>query len=419
MSTPIFKILKLSLTGLKTNKTRTALSVLGIVIGVAAVIIIVSVGEGLKALVVNQISAMGAETMSIDPKIPGSDYGNSIRSSAEGVVITTLKESDAMAIRDKKRFPYVVAASGYSAAQEWATYEGKEKRVLIIAADSYYPYIDGQMKIEKGRLFTEKENEGLEKVAVVGSDVAKKFFGDDNPVGKQIKIKQINFKVIGVLKSRGIMFGFNMDEVAYIPVRTTQKLILGIDHLMEIGIKLEDEKYFPQAKAEISQLMRRRHHIDDPKNDDFEIITMDQAMDIINSVTGAISLLLGVLAAISLLVGGIGIMNIMLVVVTEKTKEIGLRKALGAKQRDVLLQFISESIMISLVGGIIGIIFGVSVSYLITYAINSYVMEWPFVISYWAVFVSFFVAAFLGILFGWYPARKAARLNPIDALRYE
>ncbi len=419
MSSSFFKILKLSLVGLKTNKTRTALSVLGIVIGVAAVIVIVSVGEGLRALVVNQINAMGSNTMAINTKVPGSDIENNMQSMTKGVIITTLKEGDAEAIRNKKRFPYVTAVSGFSTAQDWAIYQEKEKRVLIIASDSYYSSIDGQMKIEKGRLFTEEENEGLEKVVVIGSDVAKKFFADDNPIGKQIKIKQINFKVIGTLKSRGSMFGFNMDEIVFIPVHTVQKLILGVDHLIEIDVKVEDKKYFPQAKAEVTQLLRQRHHIDDPKNDDFQIVTMDQAMDIVNSVTGAITLLLGVLAAISLLVGGIGIMNIMLVIVTERTREIGLRKALGAKQKDILLQFISESIIISLIGGTIGIISGISISYTITYAINSYGMEWPFVISQQAIFISFFTAAFFGILFGWYPARKAARLNPIEALRYE
>lgn len=416
---PFLKTLKLALTGLKTNKTRTALSVLGIVIGVAAVIVIVSVGQGLKSLIVGQINAFGPNLMSIEVKVPGSDYENSIRSAAEGVIITTLKASDAEAVRDKKMFPYVKASSGYSAAQELASYQEKEKRILIIAADSYYQYIDGQVKIKEGRFYTEEENKGVAKVVVIGSDVAKRFFSGADPIGKQIKIKQINFEVIAVLKKRGAMMGFNMDEVVYIPVKTVQKLISGVDYVLEIGIQLEDQKYFPQATEEISQLIRKRHNIDDPKNDDFQIVTMAQALDIINAVTGAISFFLGVLAAISLLVGGIGIMNIMLVIVAERTKEIGLRKALGARKKDVLSQFVAEAILISLFGGIIGIVFGVSVSYLMTYVINSYGFDWPFVISFEAVIISFAAAAFFGIAFGWYPAQKAAKMDPIEALRYE
>jgi len=419
MSTPFLKTFHLALTGLKTNKTRTTLSMLGVVIGVAAVIVIVSVGEGLKSLIVGQIDAFGPNLMSVEVKVPGSDYENNMRSVAQGVIITTLKAEDAEAIRDKKTFPYVKAASGYSAAQELASYQEKEKRILIIAADSFYQYIDGQLKVGEGRFFTEEENRGVARVVVIGSDVAKKFFTGADPVGKRIKIKQTNFEVIGVLKSRGAIMGFNMDEVVMIPIKTVQKLISGVDYILEIGIQLEDQKYFPQATAEVTQLMRKRHNIDDPKNDDFQIVTMAQALDIINTVTGAISFFLGILAAISLLVGGVGIMNIMYVIVTERTKEIGLRKALGAKKKDILSQFIAEAVLICLFGGVIGIVFGILVSFAATYAIKSYGFDWPFTVSFLAVVVSFSVAAFFGIVFGWYPAQKAAKMNPIEALRYE
>ncbi|MFA6096378.1 MAG: ABC transporter permease [Candidatus Paceibacterota bacterium] len=413
------KIIKLAYIGLKANKTRTALSVLGIVIGVAAVIIIVSVGQGLKALVVNQINSFGSNLISVQVKIPGSDLGNSARSRAEGIVVTTLKGDDAVAMRDRRVFPYIEAVSGYTSSMDVAKYEEKEKKVFILASDSFYPAIDGQMKIDSGRFFTEDENSAVARVIVIGGDVAKKFFGSENAVGRSIKIKQVSFKVVGVLKSRGIMFGINMDEMVVVPLLTGQKMLLGIDYIMEIGIKISDEAFIPQARSEIAKLMRQRHHIADPKNDDFEIVAVSQILDIVNSVTGAISLLLGLLAAISLLVGGVGIMNIMLVIVTERTKEIGLRKALGAKQKDILIQFVLEAILISVLGGVIGIVMGIMVSLAITYAINSFGFAWPYVISVEAILISFFVAAFFGIVFGWYPAKKAAGLNPIEALRFE
>ena len=420
MSINQLKIVKASIEALKGNKTRTALSVAGIVIGVASVIVIVSIGEGLKSLVTGQLNAFSPNLMMVEVKIPGADYDTRhIASIIEGVVITTLKESDVQAIRDKKRFPYVRYASGYSSAQEWAKYREKEKRILILASDSYYPHIDGQMKIEKGRFFMERENESLARVVVIGSDVAEKLFGSADPVGKYIKIKQINFKVVGVLKKRGAVMAFNMDEVVLIPIRTAQKLILGINHIVDIGIYLKDKKYFPRAREEITSLLRQRHHISDPKNDDFQILSLVQILETINSITGAISLLLGILAAISLLVGGVGIMNIMLVGVAERTKEIGLRRALGAKRKDILLQFVYEAALISLAGGVVGVVFGISISFFIVGVVESYGFDWPFVVSYNAVVVSFLASAFFGIVFGWYPARKAARLNPIEALRYE
>ncbi|MCK5332504.1 ABC transporter permease [Candidatus Parcubacteria bacterium] len=419
MSILSLKIFKLAFTGLKTNITRTALSVLGIVIGVAAVIVIVSVGQGLKSLILGQFEAVGPNLMSVAIKIPGSDYSNSIRSMTEGVVITTLKASDAEALRDEKRFPYIVSASGYSAAQEWAKYQNEEKQVLIIGADSFYPEVNLQIKVERGRFYTEAENKGMARVVIIGSDIAEKFFGDDDPLGKQIKIKQNSYEVKGVLESMGSSFGFNMDEMVIIPIYTVQKLILGVDHILEVGIQIEDKKYFPQARVEVAQLLRQRHNINDPKNDDFELVTMDQAVEIIGSITNAISLLLGLLAAISLLVGGIGVMNTMFVIVTERTREIGLRKSLGARNDDILSQFVLEAVLISLAGGIIGVFIGIFISYIMTYAINAFGFDWPFVVSFGAIIISFSVATLFGVVFGWYPAKKAAKLNPIEALRYE
>jgi len=413
------KTLSLAITGLKTNKTRTALSVLGIVIGVAAVIVIVSIGQGLRALIVNQLNVFGENMMSVQVKVPGSDYGASMQSMVEGTVITTLKYADVEAVRDKKRFPYIKSVSGYTMGTEWASYQEKEKQVMFIASDAYYPKIDGQAKIARGRYFTNEEERGMAKVAVIGSAVAKKFFGNGDPIGKQIKIKQINFKVIGVMADRGMVMMFDYDNLVYLPLKTAQKLIIGTDHLVEFAMVMEDDQHFAQAKTEISQLLRERHNISDPTKDDFEVMSMDQIVEIVNTVTGIISLLLGLLAAISLIVGGVGIMNIMLVIVAERTREIGLRKALGARQKDIMNQFVAEAVLISVFGGIIGIIFGIFISLAATFAVRAYNFDWPFVVSIGAIIIAFIVAAGFGILFGWWPAKRAAKLNPIEALRYE
>ena len=290
---------------------------------------------------------------------------------------------------------------------------------MFIASDAYYPEIDGQLKIARGRYFTNEEERGVAKVTVIGSAVAKKFFGDQNPIGKQIKIKKINFKVIGVAADRGMVMTLDYDNLVYIPLKTAQKLITGIDHLVEFAIVMEDNQHFAQAKAEISQLLRERHNISDPTKDDFEVMSMDQIVEIVNTVTGVISLLLGLLAAISLTVGGVGIMNIMLVIVAERTREIGLRKALGAKRKDIMNQFVLEAALISVLGGIVGIISGIVFSFLITLAVRAYNFDWPFVVSIEAIIISFVVATGFGIIFGWYPANKAAKLNAIEALRYE
>ncbi|MEA2097657.1 MAG: ABC transporter permease [Patescibacteria group bacterium] len=419
MSIFSLKTIKLAIVGLKANKTRTALSMLGIVIGVAAVIVIVSVGQGLKVLIVDQINVFGENMMSVSVKVPGSDYGASMRSMAEGTVITTLKYDDVEAVRDKKRFPYIKAVSGYAAGMEWATYQEKEKQVMFISTDAYYPDIDGQLKMSQGTYFTNEEERGMAKVVVIGSKIASKFFGEKDPIGEQIKIKQINFKVIGVVADRGMVMTFDYDTMVYLPLKTAQKLITGADHLVEFAIVMEDDQHFAQAKAEISQLLRQRHNISDPSKDDFEIMSMDQIIEIVNTVTSLISILLGLLAAISLLVGGVGIMNIMLVIVAERTREIGLRKSLGARQEDILNQFVAEAVLISVFGGLIGIIFGIFISFVVTLTVRVYNFDWPFTISIEAICISFIVAIGFGIVFGWYPAKKAAKLNPIDALRYE
>jgi putative ABC transport system permease protein len=416
--TKFFKSIKLAFAGLAANKTRTALSVLGIVIGVAAVIMIVSMGQGLQNLIMGQFSSLGTDVASIQTKVPGEGYGGSMTSRGQGVLVTTLKESDAEALRNRDRFPYITVVGGDSVSQATVRYEDSKKTVYLVAADSYYPSIDSAVAAEKGRFFTEDEDKGLAKVAVIGKDLATEFFGADDPIGKDIKIKNDSFKVVGVLKARGAMLSVNMDEMVIIPLATSQKTLDGIDYIQEIALKLTDKKYLPQAKDDITLLLRERHKINRPSDDDFQIVTMDEAMTTISSITSAISLLLGLLAAISLFVGGVGIMNIMLVIVAERTREIGLRKAVGARYKDIMRQFVFEAVAISLLGGFIGVVVGIFFSFIISLLITRYGgLNWPFTVSIPAIIISFAVAAFFGIVFGWYPAKEAAQLSPIEALR--
>ena len=414
-------IIKQSLIALRANKLRSIFSILGIVIGVAAVVIILSLGQGLKGLVINEIEAFGSNILDIAVKVPGVGQVGSMTSMVQGVKITTLKRSDVKDLQDKSRFPYIGAVSGQAIGQEWASYKSEEKQILLYGCSSDYLLIMKTAKLDQGRFFSESEEEGLAKVVVLGSGLADELFKNEDPLDKKIKIKGQNFKVIGVLKPQGgaIFGGIDINDWAYLPLNTTLKEILGIDYLSEIVLTVEDDSYFSRAIDDISRLLRRNHNIKDPTKDDFQITTMKEILDQVNEVSVILNLLLGFLAAISLLVGGIGIMNIMLVSVSERTKEIGLRKALGATRKLVLYQFLIEALVITSLGGIIGIVIGIVVSLLGGIAARTQGLAWPLTVSWLAIIAAFFVSMGIGIIFGLYPARKAAQLSPVEAMRKE
>ena len=416
----LLAIFRQSLIALKANKLRTVFSIVGIVIGVSAVVIILSIGQGLKGLVTSEIEAFGSNIISVAVKIPGTNPIGSVISTVQGINITTMKTSDLKALKDKNNFPYIVGASGQAIGQEWATYENEEKRTLLYGCTADFPLIMKTAEIDKGRFFSEREDEGLAKVVIIGQGLAEDLFKNEDPISKNIKIKGQNFKVIGVLKPMGgISFGVDMNSMAFLPLETTLKEILGIDYLTEIQLVLEDSSYFSRANEDISRLMRKRHNIQDPEKDDFQITTMAEVLDQINQISVILNILLGFLAAISLLVGGIGIMNIMLVSVSERTHEIGLRKALGANSKNILSQFLIESLVITLLGGIIGITIGVANSLLVAAVIKTQGLNWPLTISWLAVFSAFAISTLIGLVFGVYPARQAAAKSPMEALRYE
>jgi putative ABC transport system permease protein len=262
----------------------------------------------------------------------------------------------------------------------------------------------------------------LAKVTVLGSGLADEFFGESDPLGKKVKLKGQNFKVIGVLEPQGMFSSFggiDMNDFVYLPLQTALKEVLGIDYLSEIVLTVASEEYLLQAEEEIARILRRNHNITDPDKDDFMITTMEEILEQVNEISVILNLLLGFLAAISLLVGGIGIMNIMLVSVSERTREIGLRKSLGATRKDILGQFLIESLVITGLGGFIGIFLGIANSLLGAIVARTQGLAWPLTISWLAIIVAFFVSMAIGLIFGLYPARKAAQLSPIEAMRKE
>jgi len=412
-----------SVIALKANKLRSFFSILGIVIGVAAVVIILSLGQGLKGLVTNEMNAFGPNLLDIAVKIPGISQTQSVASMVQGIKITTLKSKDIKDLKNQQVFPYITAVNGQAIAQEWVVYSNKERRVLVYGCSPDYPLIMKTAKLAIGRFFTDDENNSLAKVGVLGSTLAEKLFGQEDPLGKNVRMKGLNFKVVGVLEPQGGMMssaGMDMNEFIYVPLEVTLKEILGIDYLTEVHVDVSDQQYVDRAIADISRLLRRNHNITDPNKDDFEIITMAEILKRVEQVSVILNLLLGFLAAISLLVGGIGIMNIMLVSVSERTREIGLRKSLGANSKNILWQFLIESLVITGLGGVIGIIWGVAVSVLVGLVVRTQGLpSWPIEISWLAVFGAFFLSAIIGLTFGVYPARQAAKKSPMEALRYE
>ncbi|MFC1700786.1 ABC transporter permease [Patescibacteria group bacterium] len=415
----LLSIFKQSIIALKANKLRAIFSIVGIVIGVSAVVVILSLGQGLKAYVTNQIEAFGPNMLDIAIKVPGAGEIGSMVSMVRGIKVTTLKTSDIKDMRDKTRFPYIESISGQVLGQEWISYGKNEKKTFIYGCNPDFVNVYKIAKVSKGRFFTEDEDRSLAKVAVLGNKLAEKLFEKTDPIGKKIKVKGQNFKIIGIIDIEGLSSfgGIDSADFLYIPIETALKEVMGIDYISEIVLMVKDPSYFPQAIEGISRLLRRNHNISDPDKDDFQIITMTEILEGVNDVSMILNLLLGFLATISLIVGGVGIMNIMFVSVSERTHEIGLRKALGASSKNILLQFLIESIIITCLGGFIGIVIGISMSLIGGIIARGQGLDWPLVISWLAVVAAFIVATAIGLIFGIYPAFKAAKLDPIDALR--
>jgi len=396
------------------NKMRSFLTMLGIIIGVTAVIVVMSVGTSAQNLILNEVKSMGSNMVSI---IPGKAEENGPPSSVFGVVITTLKYEDGEALLESN-YPSIVALSSYVKGNDRVVWEDRKADINFVGTGSSYIDVE-EAEVEQGRFFTKEEEEAQARVAVLGSKIAEDLFGDRNPLGEKIKIKKSNFTIIGVMKEKGGGLTQNQDQEIMVPVKTAQSILLGIDYVSMIRFRVDNAENIDKAIGYAEDFLRDRHNIDDPKDDDFTIRSVQEALDALGTITTAIRFFLVAVSAISLIVGGFGIMNIMLATVEERINEIGLRKAVGAKNFHIMLQFLVETAAITFISGIIGIVLGVLISAMIASVAGFMGYEWDLIISFPSIIVASFVSIFVGFVFGLAPARKASRLNPIEALRYE
>jgi len=403
----LFITIRVALRALRKNKLRSLLTVLGVVIGVCAVITLVNMGSGAQIAIEKAISGLGTNLLII---FPGSVTKGGIRTGYG--TVTTLTVEDAQAIQEECPAVQMVTPLVNTAAQ--VVFQNQNWGTSAFGVNPDYQRIKN-WPLEHGEFFTLQDVKAATKVCVLGKTVAEKLFGGQNPVGQVIRMKRIPFRVVGVLTPKGqTAFGQDQDDTIVVPYTTAQKRLVGITYLTMVMASAISLDLMADAQDQISNLLRHRHQIKKGEDDDFTVRNLADLIGVFSTITRILTLLLGSIASISLVVGGIGIMNIMLVSVTERTREIGIRMSVGAKPKDILLQFLLEAVLLSLMGGSIGIFLGIGLTSAVTYFTG-----WPSPVSLYAILVAFLFAAGVGIFFGLYPARKASRMNPIEALRYE
>lgn len=404
----LFNLLKIAIKALGNNKLRGFLTMLGIIIGVGSVITMLAIGQGSKQSIKAQISQMGSNMIMI---MPGGESRGGVRQSADAM--QTLKPADYQALRDNCEYIAGISPMVNSSGQLVNGANNYPSSVWGVAPD----YLDiRKLELEEGSMFTDRDIQSARKVCILGRTVIDNLFPDgSNPVGKVVRFNKIPFTVIGILKSKGYnSMGQDQDDVVIAPYSTIMKRVLSIDYIQGLFASAVAEEKTHLAIDEITEILRRQHKLRDDEDDDFTVRSQKELSDMMSTTSDLLTMLLAAVAGISLLVGGIGIMNIMYVSVTERTREIGLRMSIGARGRDILAQFLIESVIISVTGGIIGVLLGVGAALLVQTLFHLNVE-----IQLYSIVLSFLVCTVTGIFFGWYPAKKASRLDPIEALRYE
>jgi putative ABC transport system permease protein len=389
---------------------------LGIVIGISSVILLMSIGASAEKLIIGQVQGVGSNLVFV---IPGASKGTrfSPPASSQGIIIKTLTSSDVDAL---KRDPAIMEVAPEVRGQAKAVFGNNDTSAMYVGVTENF-FATRNFVIEKGQGFNSSDVDSFNRIAVIGPEIAKTLFGDFNPIGKNIRLNDISFRVSGVLEKKGVgAFGVDQDNSILVPISVAQKQMLGIDYFNAITVQVNDTYASEYTKSRVFSIMRSSHRITDPNKDDFTVHTQEDILSLLGSITSVLTIFLTSIACISLVVGGIGIMNIMLVSVIERTREIGLRKAVGATNGDILQQFLWEAVMLTFFGGFIGILFGsalVGGAYLILVKIVK--TDWVFALPAQAIILAVVVSTCTGVLFGLYPARQAAKKNPIDALRYE
>lgn len=407
--------IKMVYRGLVSRKGRSFLTILGIVIGVAGVITIISLGAGAQSLVVSQLTSLGSNLIGI---LPGKSDETGPPASVFGVQITTLTMSDIEALQDKVRFPHITAVAPFVNGTAVVVWNNKSIDTTFSGTLGSLPDVQ-TLPIARGRFMTEEEARAGGNVLVLGWDVNELLFGEADALGKVVKVNNVPCQVIGVTAKQGTVAFQNQDDIVYIPLPIAQKQMLGINYLQFARAKIDKPEFVKSTIAEVETLLKERHRIKSDDQIDFSVRDIADALKLITGITDGLRLFLSAMAGIALVVGGIGIMNIMLVTVAERTREIGLRKAVGATKSNIRNQFLLESAVVTLLGGLIGIVFGSLLSYAIALGARFAGYSWDFIISPIAVLLAIGVSILTGLIFGLYPAFKASKLNPIDALRYE
>ncbi len=405
-------LIKLSSGGLMRNKSRSILTMLGIIIGIAAVMLMLSIGKGAEGLIISQVAEFGSDLVYVEPGSGDADEGP-----PSIFFEQTLSMDDVEAVRKNSNFSEVGA---FLYSDTVVEYGSESIRTQIVGTTpeniSIFP-----ADMVDGRFIDETDVDGSAAVAVLASKIKEDLFGDQDPIGSKVKIKGTSFRVVGYVEEQGTRFFQNLDEQIYVPITALQKKVLGVDYISFLAARTTMP--VDLAKDEVRFILRDEHNLDNPEGDlgkdDFFVSTQEDAVAIVGTVTSVLTLLLSSVAAISLFVGGIGIMNIMLVSVTERTREIGLRKAVGATRQDILRQFLAEAVMLTIFGGILGILIGGLASLLAYVIVSQFLEDWKFFFAVDAMFYATFIAAVVGLVFGIFPARRAAKLDPIEALRYE